>query len=194
MGFIDNQPVLDLLEKRLGLFSILDEQVVIPGGSDQTFFSKLVNGHRENKLLSVPAGSKLHFCVDHYAGVVTYDGAGFVEKNGDKLLDDQKQAVQSSRDPLVPQLFAAMDAEAEEAANAGGGGGPGGKGRPSGGGPRRERRTRSRWQPEKRGEGLCMRPGFSVHGHANRRLSFSHTPSLSPPTAAPTRSKHTQAR
>tara|TARA_B110001452_G_scaffold131036_1_gene108871 strand:- start:246 stop:698 length:453 start_codon:yes stop_codon:yes gene_type:complete len=30
VGFIDNQPVLDLLQNRLGLFSILDEQVVIP--------------------------------------------------------------------------------------------------------------------------------------------------------------------
>ena len=53
----------------------LTKQVVIPGGSDATFFSKLVSGHRENRLLSVPAGSKLHFCIDHYAGVVTCDGS-----------------------------------------------------------------------------------------------------------------------
>ena len=63
-------------------------QAVIPGGSDQSFYSKLLADHRANSLLSVPAGGGLRFAIEHYAGVVAYDARGFLEKNGDKLLDD----------------------------------------------------------------------------------------------------------
>ena len=45
------------------------------------------------------------FCVTHYAGKVSYDTSAFVEKNGDKVLADQRDAVLTSASPLVTALF-----------------------------------------------------------------------------------------
>ena len=40
--FIDNQPVLDLIEmKGKGILPLLDEELVMPKGSDQTFLQKM---------------------------------------------------------------------------------------------------------------------------------------------------------
>jgi myosin heavy subunit len=48
IDFIDNQPVLDLIEaKGKGILPILDEELVVPKGSDATFLAKLHNTHEK---------------------------------------------------------------------------------------------------------------------------------------------------
>eukprot|EP00966_Prymnesium_polylepis_P150674 3480456-Prymnesium_polylepis.1 len=74
----------------------------MPGGSDVTFLEKLDGAHAHNRLLSLAA---TEFTVKHYAGLVTYQVIGFVEKNGDRVLDDQRAALLESSSSLVRSLF-----------------------------------------------------------------------------------------
>ena len=72
VGFIDNQPVLDLLERKgipQSLLGALDETVVMPGANDVTFIEKLDEAHAHNKLLTLASDE---FTVSHYAGRVVY--------------------------------------------------------------------------------------------------------------------------
>ena len=78
VGFVDNSPVLGLLERKAaGLLPILDEAVVMPGGSDATFYRKLATAHGTSPLLTMLSkgdeGERLAFEVSHYAGIVLYD-------------------------------------------------------------------------------------------------------------------------
>lgn len=48
IDFVDNQPVLDLIESRMGVISVLNEECVRPKGSDESFTSKIVTAHKES--------------------------------------------------------------------------------------------------------------------------------------------------
>ena len=52
------------------------------------------------------------FIISHYAGEVTYDITGFVEKNNDALTFDMHQMVQTSKDPFTAELFRPKEGEA----------------------------------------------------------------------------------
>ncbi|KAK2453781.1 myosin [Trifolium repens] len=102
--FEDNQDCLNLFEKRpLGLLSLLDEESTFPNGSDLTFANKLKQ-HLNSK--SCFKGERDQaFTVCHYAGEVTYDTTGFLEKNRDLLHLDSIQLLSSCTCHL-PQIFA----------------------------------------------------------------------------------------
>ncbi|CAI8605260.1 unnamed protein product [Vicia faba] len=102
--FEDNQDCLNLFEKRpLGLLSLLDEESTFPNGTDLTFADKLKQ-HLNSK--SCFKGERDQaFTVCHYAGEVTYDTTGFLEKNRDLLHLDSIQLL-SSCTCRLPQIFA----------------------------------------------------------------------------------------
>ena len=44
VDFIDNQPVLDMIQQKpMGILPTLDEELVMPKGSDTTFIQKMFN-------------------------------------------------------------------------------------------------------------------------------------------------------
>ncbi|KAI5063038.1 hypothetical protein GOP47_0021585 [Adiantum capillus-veneris] len=102
--FEDNQECLELIEKRpLGLISLLDEECTFPKGTDHTLAEKLKEHLALNSCFK---GERSRgFRVRHYAGEVTYDTLGFLEKNRDLLHSDLLQLL-SSCDAYLPQLFA----------------------------------------------------------------------------------------
>ncbi|CAM9431931.1 unnamed protein product, partial [Ectocarpus fasciculatus] len=88
--FIDNQPVLDLLEKKpYGLLNLLDEEVRLPKGDDSKWLLKCTDKHAAHK--NFTGASKLgqhsatSFQIKHYAGDVIYDAFNFCDKNKDNL-------------------------------------------------------------------------------------------------------------
>ncbi|KAM1064741.1 hypothetical protein ACFX15_019829 [Malus domestica] len=102
--FEDNQDCLGLFEKRpLGLLSLLDEESTFPNGTDLTFANKLKQHLSSNSCFKGERG-KL-FAVSHYAGEVSYDTTGFLEKNRDLLHLDSIQLL-SSCSCHLPQIFA----------------------------------------------------------------------------------------
>ncbi|XP_027362944.1 myosin-1 [Abrus precatorius] len=102
--FEDNQDCLNLFEKKpLGLLSLLDEESTFPNGTDLTFANKLKQHLNSNSCFK--GEREKAFTVHHYAGEVTYDTSGFLEKNRDLLHLDSIQLLSSSKCPL-PKIFA----------------------------------------------------------------------------------------
>nr|GMD16584.1 myosin-1-like [Ipomoea batatas] len=90
-------------EKPLGLLSLLDEESTFPNGTDMTFANKLKQHLNSNPCFK--GDREKSFTVCHYAGEVTYDAFGFLEKNRDLLHLDSIQLLSSCKCHL-PQIFA----------------------------------------------------------------------------------------
>lgn len=86
IGFSDNLPCINLIEGKLGILSLLDEETRMPSGNDDSFTLKIQTQFAKNDFFSKPRFNK-GFTVHHYALSVTYDTNLFVEKNRDKLPD-----------------------------------------------------------------------------------------------------------
>ncbi|KAF0686961.1 Aste57867_21253 [Aphanomyces stellatus] len=89
MEYPNNDACVSLFEARpLGLFSLLDEQCVIPKGNDTqlaaTCYTKL---HAKSPAFSSShvQRARAQFTVQHYAGPVVYSTAGFCDKNKDNV-------------------------------------------------------------------------------------------------------------
>lgn len=103
--FQDNQDILDLIEGRMGLISLLNEECFRPKGSDASYASKVITSHENNARLSKARLSQMHFVLHHYAGEVSYDCQSFVEKNKDSLQSDLEALLGSSTNNLIRTVF-----------------------------------------------------------------------------------------
>ncbi|MQM13768.1 hypothetical protein Taro_046694 [Colocasia esculenta] len=108
VDFIDNTECLNLFEKvacerPLGLLSLLDEESTFPKATDLTFANKLKEHLNYSSCFKGERGGA--FTVRHYAGEVSYDTSGFLEKNRDPLHSGAIQLLLSSSSQL-PKLFA----------------------------------------------------------------------------------------
>ncbi|KNC51726.1 myosin VIIA [Thecamonas trahens ATCC 50062] len=105
--FIDNQPCLDLVEnKPNGIIAMLDEEVVMPKGSDESFLRKLHQRHdRKSPRYIKPLRPPTAFVIDHYAGQVVYDVRGFLEKNRDTLQEDLLTLISGSGSGFLRTIF-----------------------------------------------------------------------------------------
>lgn len=106
ISYQDNQPVLDmLLSKPLGLLSICDEESLFPKGSDTSMCEKFGIHLGKCKDYEKPKGNEEVFTIAHYAGKVTYEAEGFLEKNRDTLAMDVIACLRLSECALVATLF-----------------------------------------------------------------------------------------
>ena len=107
--FIDNQPVLNLIEKTPnGILVMLDEEIHVPKGSDIKFVHKIERLHKgKHASFQVDRirSSQTDFTVVHYAGAVRYEAVGFCVKNKDKLFDDMVQMLKTSSDARTRSLY-----------------------------------------------------------------------------------------
>uniref|UniRef100_A0A3P8V5S4 Myosin, heavy chain 6, cardiac muscle, alpha n=1 Tax=Cynoglossus semilaevis TaxID=244447 RepID=A0A3P8V5S4_CYNSE len=107
---MDLQACIDLIEKPLGILSILEEECMFPKASDQTFKSKLYDNHLgKNKMFEKPRAAKgkaeAHFALLHYAGTVDYNIGGWLVKNKDPLNESVVGLYQKSSLKLLSLLF-----------------------------------------------------------------------------------------
>ena len=118
---LDLQSCIDLIEKPLGIFSILEEESMFPKASDKTFEEKLNSNHMGKTPNFVkPKGGKgakeAHFAVVHYAGTVPYNVMGWLEKNKDPVNDSVIEQFRKGGNKLIKSLF--EDPEPEMGAKA----------------------------------------------------------------------------
>ena len=124
IDFSDNQPCIDLIEAKLGVLSLLDEESRLPMGSDEQFVTKLHHNfaNDKSKYYKKPRFGKSAFTVCHYAVDVTYESDGFIEKNRDTVPDEHMEVLRlSSNDFLAEVLEAASvvrEKDSAQAANA----------------------------------------------------------------------------
>ena len=103
--FQDNQECLELIEKKPGLISLLDEESTLPERTDLTLVNKLKRHLNDNSCFKGERGRA--FSVRHYAGEVVHDTNSFLEKNRDLLHFDLLQVLSTSCYEL-PRLFASI--------------------------------------------------------------------------------------
>ncbi|CAM9733785.1 unnamed protein product [Bubo scandiacus] len=125
---MDLAACIELIEKPMGIFSILEEECMFPKATDTSFKNKLYDQHlgkSANFQKPKPAKGKAeaHFSLVHYAGTVDYNISGWLDKNKDPLNETVVGLYQKSSMKTLALLFASTGAEAES----GGGGKKGGK-------------------------------------------------------------------
>ncbi|KAG7390369.1 hypothetical protein PHYPSEUDO_008197 [Phytophthora pseudosyringae] len=115
LEFKDNGPCLDLIDKKpLGILPLLDEQGMLGRrASDENFIQKLHQTHLAKG--KVPEGTTIYyskprfatdeFVIHHYAGEVTYNVNGFLEKNDDSLHNDLISLMDSSKCEFLRKLY-----------------------------------------------------------------------------------------
>ncbi|XP_053327663.1 unconventional myosin-X-like [Spea bombifrons] len=105
IDWMDNAECLDLVEKKLGLLALINEESRFPKGTDFTLLEKLHAQHANNPHYVKPRVTENQFGIKHYAGEVTYDIRGFLEKNRDTFRDDILNMLRDSRLDFIYDLF-----------------------------------------------------------------------------------------
>ncbi|KAI8985182.1 P-loop containing nucleoside triphosphate hydrolase protein [Pilobolus umbonatus] len=97
--FSDNQKCIELIEGKLGILSLLDEESRLPSGSDNGFVQKLYsnfdNANFKN-YFKKPRFSNAAFTIAHYALDVQYEAESFIDKNKDTVPDEHLSLLQSA--------------------------------------------------------------------------------------------------
>lgn len=106
LDFPDNQDAVDMLQgKGTGVFAILDEECVVPQGSDQGFCNKLIKQHKGHRRFDEIKTKPTWFVIKHFAGPVSYCSDGFLDKNKDQLSNDLIECMGSSTNAFIVKLF-----------------------------------------------------------------------------------------
>ncbi|KAE8577319.1 hypothetical protein XENTR_v10004527 [Xenopus tropicalis] len=122
---MDLAACIELIEKPMGIFSILEEECMFPKATDTSFKNKLYDQHlgkSNNFQKPKPAKGKAeaHFSLVHYAGTVDYNISGWLEKNKDPLNDTVIGLFQKSSMKTLAYLFSSYAASEAEGAKKGG--------------------------------------------------------------------------
>ncbi|XP_044204638.1 myosin, heavy chain 7B, cardiac muscle, beta a isoform X2 [Thunnus albacares] len=108
---LDLQACIDLIEKPLGIMSILEEECMFPKATDSSFKAKLYDNHiGKSPNFQKPRPDKkrkfeAHFELVHYAGVVPYNILGWLDKNKDPLNETVVACFQKSANKLLASLY-----------------------------------------------------------------------------------------
>uniref|UniRef100_F1S4X7 Myosin-7 n=1 Tax=Sus scrofa TaxID=9823 RepID=F1S4X7_PIG len=108
---MDLQACIDLIEKPMGIMSILEEECMFPKATDMTFKAKLYDNHlgKSNnfqKPRNIKGRPEAHFALIHYAGTVDYNIIGWLQKNKDPLNETVVDLYKKSSLKLLSNLFA----------------------------------------------------------------------------------------
>ncbi|XP_040384389.1 protein OPAQUE1 isoform X3 [Oryza brachyantha] len=107
--FIDNQDILDLIEKKpIGIVSLLDEACMLGKSTHDTFATKLFQNFKAHPRLEKPKLSKTDFALFHFAGKVIYQTELFLEKNRDYVNLEHQNLLCSSKCSFLSGLFASQ--------------------------------------------------------------------------------------
>ena len=119
IDFSDNQPCIELIEARLGILSLLDEESRLPMGSDEQFATKLHHNFGSNKhpFYKKPRFGISSFTVVHYATDVTYESEGFIEKNRDTVPDEHMELIKSTSNKFLSDIIQVALAVREKEGN-----------------------------------------------------------------------------
>ncbi|XAR53570.1 Myosin ATPase [Bertholletia excelsa] len=104
--FVDNQDVLDLIEKKPGgIIALLDEACMFPKSTHETFSNKLCQTFKTHKRFVKPKLSRTDFIISHYAGEVQYQSDQFLDKNKDYVVPEHQDLLGASKCSFVAGLF-----------------------------------------------------------------------------------------
>uniref|UniRef100_A0A8C7U2B9 Myosin VB n=1 Tax=Oncorhynchus mykiss TaxID=8022 RepID=A0A8C7U2B9_ONCMY len=97
IDFYDNQPCIDLIEAKLGILDLLDEECKVPKGTDQNWCQKLYDRLSSSVHFQKPRMSNISFIIIHFADKVEYQCDGFLEKNRDTVYEEHINILKASK-------------------------------------------------------------------------------------------------
>ncbi|XP_050298488.1 myosin heavy chain, muscle isoform X29 [Anthonomus grandis grandis] len=109
---MDLAACIELIEKPMGILSILEEESMFPKATDATFVEKLNTNHLgkspnyQKPKPPKPGQQAAHFTLGHYAGNVPYNITGWLEKNKDPLNDTVVDLFKKGTNKLLCEIFA----------------------------------------------------------------------------------------
>ncbi|KAF6200600.1 hypothetical protein GE061_005043 [Apolygus lucorum] len=123
--YFDNNIIINLIEeKHKGIIPLLDEECLRPGEtSDLTFLEKISEqltqhkhfiDHKKADNKTKKKMSREEFVLVHYAGEVTYDVNGFLDKNNDLLFRDLREMMSSTTNTIARVLFPKSELESKK--------------------------------------------------------------------------------
>ncbi|CBY20534.1 unnamed protein product [Oikopleura dioica] len=120
---MDLEACIDLIEKPMGIMSMLEEECIVPKATDQTFLQKLLKQHlgKSKNLIKPRNGVKrkfeAHFELCHYAGTVGYNITDWLLKNKDPLNNSVVSLYKNSKEATVRAIWESYESP-EDAAKA----------------------------------------------------------------------------
>ncbi|XP_073462879.1 myosin-3 [Aquarana catesbeiana] len=108
---MDLAACIELIEKPMGIFSILEEECMFPKATDTSFKNKLHDQHlgkssNFQKPKVAKGKAEAHFSLIHYAGTVDYNIKGWLEKNKDPLNETVVGLYQKTSMKILANLYA----------------------------------------------------------------------------------------
>ncbi|KZT03418.1 uncharacterized protein LAESUDRAFT_814705 [Laetiporus sulphureus 93-53] len=106
--FSDNQPCIDVIEGKLGVMALLDEESRLPSGTDTSFLQKLhsqLDKPENRKVFKKPRFGNSAFTIAHYALDVMYEVEGFLEKNRDTVPDEHMALLMSTKNTFLKEVL-----------------------------------------------------------------------------------------
>merc|ERR1712241_607148 len=97
-----------MFEKPMGVWAILEEESLFPKATDKSFEEKLKAGLGKCGPFAKPQSKtdkNAHFAVIHYAGTVSYNVTGWLEKNKDPVNDTVVDILKRSGNNLLVHLW-----------------------------------------------------------------------------------------
>ena len=99
-----------MFEKPMGIWAILEEESLFPKATDKSFEEKLKAQHLGKSAPFAKPQSKTdknaHFAILHYAGCVSYNVTGWLEKNKDPVNDTVVDVLKRASNDLLVLLWA----------------------------------------------------------------------------------------
>jgi len=112
---MDLLATIELIEKKMGILSMLEEECIVPKATDKTYLEKLMGKHLgKNPKFGKPKPAKkgkpeAHFELQHYAGTVGYNVTGWLFKNKDPVNEAVVNMMQESENAVVSLVFQEKD-------------------------------------------------------------------------------------
>merc|ERR1712025_214453 len=96
---MDLAAAIIMFEKPMGIWAILEEESLFPKATDKSFEEKLKASLGKLPIFLKPQSKtdkNAHFAVSHYAGIVSYNVTGWLEKNKDPVNDTVVEVFKST--------------------------------------------------------------------------------------------------
>merc|ERR1712223_1433812 len=121
---MDLQACIIMFEKPMGVWAILEEESLFPKATDKSFEDKIKSTHLGKSPPMAKPQSKTdknaHFAIIHYAGTVSYNVTGWLEKNKDPVNDTIVDILKKSSNELLTVLWADHPGQSAPPEEAGG--------------------------------------------------------------------------
>jgi len=106
---------IELIEKKMGILAMLEEECIVPKATDKTYLEKMMGKHLgKHKSFGKPKPAKkgkpeAHFEVHHYAGTVGYNVTGWLFKNKDPVNEAVIGMMAGAGNGVVSLVFTEKD-------------------------------------------------------------------------------------